>query len=87
MIESLPRREREIFEILCSSGEATAAEVRVAMADAPSHSAVRTLLARLEGRIAISRLFERFPTLRSSGPAVRGGRIRFRGYASYPITW
>ena len=50
MIESLPRREREIFEILCSSGEATAAEVRAAMADAPSHSAVRTLLARLEGR-------------------------------------
>jgi predicted transcriptional regulator len=50
MIEGLPRREREIFELLCSAGEATAAEVRGAMADAPSHSAVRTLLARLEGR-------------------------------------
>ncbi len=50
MIESLPRREREIFEIICSAGEATAAEVRSAMKDAPSHSAVRTLLARLEGR-------------------------------------
>jgi predicted transcriptional regulator len=50
MIESLPRREREIFELLCSAGEATAVEVRGAMADAPSHSAVRTLLARLEGR-------------------------------------
>jgi predicted transcriptional regulator len=50
MIEGLPRREREIFEILCSAGEATAAEVRGAMADAPSHSAVRTLLARLEAR-------------------------------------
>jgi predicted transcriptional regulator len=50
LIESLPRREREIFEIVCSAGEATAAEVRSAMADAPSHSAVRTLLARLEGR-------------------------------------
>jgi predicted transcriptional regulator len=50
MIEGLPRREREIFEILCSAGEATAAEVRSAMADAPSHSAVRTLLARLEAR-------------------------------------
>ena len=50
MIDSLPRREREIFEILCSAGEATAAEVRSAMDDPPSYSAVRTLLARLEGR-------------------------------------
>ena len=50
MIGSLPRREREIFEILCSSGDATAAEVRERMADAPSYSAVRTLLARLEAR-------------------------------------
>jgi len=50
MIDSLPRREREIFELLCSAGEATAAEVRAAMSDPPSYSAVRTLLARLEGR-------------------------------------
>jgi predicted transcriptional regulator len=50
LIESLPRREREIFEIVCSSGEATAAAVRASMKDAPSLSAVRTLLARLEAR-------------------------------------
>ena len=50
MIDSLPRREREIFELLCSAGEATAAEIRAAMKDPPSYSAVRTLLARLEGR-------------------------------------
>jgi predicted transcriptional regulator len=50
MIDSLPRREREIFEILCSAGEATAADVRNAMADPPSYSAVRTLLSRLEQR-------------------------------------
>src|SRR5687768_18257823 len=50
MIVSLPRREREIFEILCSAGEATAAGIRAAMADPPSYSAVRTLLSRLEGR-------------------------------------
>jgi predicted transcriptional regulator len=50
MIDSLPRRERELFEILCSAGEATAAEIRSAMADPPSYSAVRTLLARLEQR-------------------------------------
>lgn len=47
MIESLPRREREVFEIICSLGEATASAVRGEMADAPSDSAVRTLLGRL----------------------------------------
>jgi predicted transcriptional regulator len=50
MIDSLPRRERELFELLCSAGQATAAELRSAMKDPPSYSAVRTLLARLEGR-------------------------------------
>ena len=53
MIDSLPRREREIFELLCSAGEATAAEIRAAMQDPTSYSAVRTLLARLEARGAI----------------------------------
>jgi len=50
MIDSLPRREREIFEILCSATEATAADVRKAMTDPPSHSAVRTMLSRLEAK-------------------------------------
>ena len=50
MIVSLPRRERELFELLCSAGQATANELRAAMADPPSYSAVRTLLARLEAR-------------------------------------
>jgi predicted transcriptional regulator len=50
MIDSLPRREREIFEILCSLGEATAADVREAMKDPPSYSAVRTMLGRLEAK-------------------------------------
>ena len=50
MIEKLPRREREIFEILCAAGEASAAEVGKRMADPPSHSAVRTMLSRLEKR-------------------------------------
>lgn len=54
MIASLPRREREIFEILCSAGEATAADVRREMRDAPSHSAVRTMLARLEAKGLVS---------------------------------
>jgi predicted transcriptional regulator len=50
MIRDLPRREREIFEILCSMGEATAADVRAAMDDPPSYSAARTMLGRLEGK-------------------------------------
>ncbi|HEX8308717.1 MAG TPA: BlaI/MecI/CopY family transcriptional regulator [Allosphingosinicella sp.] len=54
MIARLPRREREIFEILCSAGEAKAADVRRAMSDAPSHSAVRTMLARLEAKGLVS---------------------------------
>ena len=54
MIGKLPRREREIFEILCSAGEATAVEVRGRMTDPPSQSAVRTLLSRLEERGLVS---------------------------------
>ena len=50
MIGSLPRREREIFETLLAAGEATAADIRQAMADPPSHSAVRTMLSRLEAK-------------------------------------
>jgi predicted transcriptional regulator len=50
MIDSLPRREREIFELLCSAGEASAAEIRARMTDPPSHSAVRTMLGRLEAK-------------------------------------
>lgn len=54
MIESLPRREREVFEVLCQLGEATASAVRAALADPPSDSAVRTLLGRLETKGLIS---------------------------------
>ncbi|MEI9903972.1 MAG: BlaI/MecI/CopY family transcriptional regulator [Asticcacaulis sp.] len=50
MIESLPRRERELFELLCSLGEGSAATLRAAMTDPPSDSAVRTLLSRLEAK-------------------------------------
>jgi len=50
VIESLPRREREVFEALCSLGEGTAIAVRGALTDPPSDSAVRTLLGRLEAK-------------------------------------
>jgi hypothetical protein len=49
------------------------------------HACAGMTLARMEGQAAISRLLHRFPNLRPNGSFVRGGRARFRGYASYPI--
>jgi len=46
----LSRRERQIMEILYQRGKASAAEVRDAMEDAPSYSAVRALLRVLEDK-------------------------------------
>ena len=40
----LSRRERQIMEAVYAAGEATAADVRGAIPDAPSDSAVRTFL-------------------------------------------
>jgi len=54
MIESLPRREREVFEVLCRLGEATASAVRSDLVDPPGDSTVRTLLGRLEAKGLIS---------------------------------
>src|SRR5688500_6651127 len=44
----LSRRERQILDVLYKTGRATAAEVRQALPEAPSDSAVRTLLRILE---------------------------------------
>ncbi len=44
----LTRRERQIMDVLYARGEATAEEVRAALPDAPSYSAVRALLRILE---------------------------------------
>jgi len=45
------------------------------------HQCAGMTLARLEGRIAISRFLQRFPDYRLAGEPVRGGRARFRGFA------
>ncbi|HEX8471764.1 MAG TPA: BlaI/MecI/CopY family transcriptional regulator [Brevundimonas sp.] len=55
MIESLPRREREVFETLCRLEVSTSAGVRNALSDPLSDSAVRTMLSRLEAKGLISR--------------------------------
>jgi predicted transcriptional regulator len=44
----LSRREREIMDILFQRGSANVADVVDAMADPPSYSAVRAMLAKLE---------------------------------------
>ncbi len=46
--ETLSRRERQIMDVLYARGSATAAEVREALPDPPSYSAVRALLRILE---------------------------------------
>jgi len=55
MIESLPRREREVFETLCRLESGTAANVREALSDSLSDSAVRTLLSRLAAKGLVAR--------------------------------
>ena len=49
-LAGLSRRERQIMEILYRNGKASASEVRAAMQDAPSYSAVRALLRVLEDK-------------------------------------
>jgi BlaI family transcriptional regulator, penicillinase repressor len=49
--EKLPRREREIMEILFASDEQLSAEdIRSRLSDPPSYSAVRAMLAKLEAK-------------------------------------
>ena len=55
MIDALPRREREVFETLCRLEAGTTAEVRGALSDPLSDSAVRTMLSRLEAKGLVER--------------------------------
>ena len=51
--DTLSRRERQIMDVVYARGEASAADVRAALPDPPSYSAVRALLAILvdKGRL------------------------------------
>src|SRR5258708_36119341 len=49
-----------------------------------AHQCAGMALARLEGAIAISRFLARFPDYALNGAAVRGGRVRFRGFLRVP---
>lgn len=50
------------------------------------HQCAGMSLARLEGRIAISRFLQRFPDYRLTAAPLRGGRARFRGFLQAPFT-
>ncbi len=57
----------------------------LAFASGP-HFCVGLNIARMEGRIAIGRFLKRFPRYRLRAKAVRGGRARFRGFLSIPVS-
>jgi len=49
--EGLPRREREILDVLFAIGaDASVEDIRARLSDPPSYSAVRAMLARLEAK-------------------------------------
>lgn len=50
------------------------------------HQCAGMHLARLEGRVAISRFLARFPNYALADEPVRGGRARFRGFLSIPCS-
>ena len=50
------------------------------------HQCAGLSLARLEGRIAISRFLRRFPHYRLTTSPTRGGRARFRGFLKAPFS-
>ena len=49
-LQNLSRRERQIMEVIYRAERATAAEVHEALPDAPSATAVRTMLRNLEAK-------------------------------------
>jgi hypothetical protein len=42
-------------------------------------------VARLEARIALLKLFQRFPRMTLDGPPERDRRLRFRGFRRLPV--
>jgi cytochrome P450 len=50
-----------------------------------AHVCMGNTLARMEGRIAIRGLLDRFATIEPDGPSARTGRARFRGFRTFPV--
>lgn len=54
MLEKLPPRERQVFDTLLALRKGTVAELQDRMPDAPSASAIRAMLSRLERKGFVS---------------------------------
>jgi cytochrome P450 len=50
-----------------------------------AHACAGMNVARMEARIAFTRLLARFPVIEPAGDPVRDRRIRFRGFRSLPV--
>lgn len=74
MIDKLPPRERQLFEALYAMKQASAAELQEALDDAPSNSAVRVMLRRLEAKGFVTHREEAGRFIYS--PAVAEARIK-----------
>jgi cytochrome P450 len=49
------------------------------------HACAGMSLARMEAKVAIGRLLQRFTRIEPAGAFARSGRARFRGFKSYPV--
>lgn len=80
--DDLTRRERQIMDLIYQAGQATAAEVRAGLPEAPSDSAVRTLLRLLEEKGHLTHVEEgqRY-VYRPTTPKVDAGRSALRHLA------
>jgi cytochrome P450 len=76
-------RDPEVFDNPTKFEVARRSNRHLAFAGGP-HVCVGLTLARMEGRIALSRFLNRYPDYKISENRVSGGRIRFRGYAHLP---
>ena len=77
--ESLSRRERQIMDIVYARGEATAADVHGGLPDAPTKTAVRTLLRILEDKGHLTHRQDGLTYVyRASRPRGRAGRSALR---------
>ena len=75
----LSRRERQIMDCVYAQKEATAADVCAALPDAPSYTAVRTLLGILceKGHLVFRRVGRKY-VYRARRPRQRAGRSALR---------
>jgi len=80
LLETLPRRERDIFLILCRLERPTASDIRAALPDELSDSTVRTLLRRLVDKGVVQRHLgkgsARYSAVSASGAVAEGALQR-----------